>query len=106
MRRQPLTDSCSFDPVRYVLQDVDQLVAKRDEIVQKDLLWTRVVGQEQVSAASQLSPQRYLGAPKRDNPDGPFRPRRHAKFCTEFESALFDRLCPTRRTSTYIEPSR
>lgn len=28
--------------------DVDQLVAKRDEIVQKDLLWTRVVGQEQV----------------------------------------------------------
>jgi hypothetical protein len=28
--------------------DVDELLAKRDEIVNKNLLWTRVVGQEQV----------------------------------------------------------
>lgn len=29
------------------LQDVNELVAMKDEIVQKGLLWTRVVGQEQ-----------------------------------------------------------
>ncbi|BGP19961.1 hypothetical protein JCM10213_006737 [Rhodosporidiobolus nylandii] len=28
--------------------DVDELVAKKDEILEKDLLWTRVTGQEQV----------------------------------------------------------
>jgi len=30
------------------IQDVDELVEKKDEILQKNLLWTRVVGQEQV----------------------------------------------------------
>ncbi|GAA5973574.1 hypothetical protein JCM11641_007128 [Rhodosporidiobolus odoratus] len=30
-----------------ILQDVDELVLKKDEILAKDLLWTRVVGQEQ-----------------------------------------------------------
>ncbi|GAA5951139.1 hypothetical protein JCM21900_005735 [Sporobolomyces salmonicolor] len=28
--------------------DVDELLAKKDEIISKDLLWTRVIGQEQV----------------------------------------------------------
>ncbi|GAA5989879.1 hypothetical protein JCM10908_002360 [Rhodotorula pacifica] len=32
--------------------DVDQLVAKQGEIIEKDLLWTRVVGQEQVMPKS------------------------------------------------------
>lgn len=30
-------------------QDVTELLGKRDEILEKDLLWTRVVGQEQAS---------------------------------------------------------
>ena len=30
------------------LQDVEELLAKKEEILEKNLLWTRVVGQEQI----------------------------------------------------------
>ncbi|GAA5888894.1 hypothetical protein JCM5296_005035 [Sporobolomyces johnsonii] len=43
-------DDADFLRGRYVCAnwDVDELVAKKAEIVSKDLLWTRVVGQEQI----------------------------------------------------------
>ncbi|GAA5920107.1 hypothetical protein JCM1841_004102 [Sporobolomyces salmonicolor] len=43
-------DDADFLRGRYVSAnwDVDELVAKKAEIVSKDLLWTRVVGQEQI----------------------------------------------------------
>jgi hypothetical protein len=36
--------------------DVAELVARRGEIMSKDLLWTRVVGQEQVHSKDDLEP--------------------------------------------------
>ncbi|GAA6019535.1 hypothetical protein JCM10207_003735 [Rhodosporidiobolus poonsookiae] len=43
-------DSADFLRGRYISAnwDVDEVLAKKDEIVAKDLLWTRVAGQEQV----------------------------------------------------------
>jgi hypothetical protein len=36
--------------------DVAELVARREEIMSKDLLWTRVVGQEQLHSKDDLEP--------------------------------------------------
>ncbi|GAA5881628.1 hypothetical protein JCM16303_005518 [Sporobolomyces ruberrimus] len=43
-------DKTEFLRGRYVSAnwDVDELLAKKDEVLEKDLLWTRVVGQEQI----------------------------------------------------------
>ncbi|GAA5955645.1 hypothetical protein JCM3765_001811 [Sporobolomyces pararoseus] len=44
------SDETDFLRGKYVSAnwDVDELLAKKDEIIEKDLLWTRVVGQEQI----------------------------------------------------------